>query len=80
MIVAGIARALLLLGNTSTLTAFVIKANNNAKSPQKPFNAPNAVHQLRSGAMITAVVIAIALLLWPGPCAAPAVRARAGGR
>jgi hypothetical protein len=64
MIVAGFARALLLLGNTPTLTKFVI--DQNAKKPQKNFDAASSVHQLRSGALISAVVIAVALglLAW----------------
>jgi hypothetical protein len=61
MVVASVARALLLLGNTSTLTAYAIA--QNAKKPVKGFDAVQAVHQFRSGALITAVVIGLALLL-----------------
>jgi hypothetical protein len=64
MIVAGFVRALLLLGGTSTLTKFVV--DQNTKKPQKGFNAANSVHQLRTGAVISAVVLAVALglLAW----------------
>src|SRR5579875_3594296 len=65
-IALGIVRALLLLGNTAQLTAYVRHANATAKSPDKHFtatDAANAVHSVRSGATINAVVIAIALLL-----------------
>jgi hypothetical protein len=64
MIVAGFVRALLLLGNTSTLTKFVIDQNH--KKPQKGFDATNSVHQLRTSAVISAVVLAVALglLAW----------------
>jgi hypothetical protein len=61
MVVASVARALLLLGNTAMLTAYAIK--QNAKKPVKDFDAVKAVHQFRSGALITAVVIGLALLL-----------------
>jgi hypothetical protein len=63
MIVASLAHALLLLGNTAMLTSYAIKQNAKAKSPVKNFDVVNAVHQYRSGAVITAVVIGLALVL-----------------
>jgi hypothetical protein len=63
MCVAGLARALLLFGNTSTLLAYVTKQNAKAKHPDKTFDAVKAVHQFRESTLISAVVVGIALLL-----------------
>jgi hypothetical protein len=63
MVVAGVARALLLLGNTSMLTAYAIKQNKNAKNPDKNFDVVKAVHQFREGAIFTALIIGVVLLL-----------------
>lgn len=66
MIAIGILRAILLLGNDALLLKFVRHANATSKSPDKHFtatDAANAVHSMRSGAAINAVVIGIALLL-----------------
>jgi hypothetical protein len=63
MFVAGFARALLLLGNTSALLAYATKANRDAKKPDKNFDAVKAVHTLRESAFLQAAVIGVALLL-----------------
>jgi hypothetical protein len=64
IVIAAVARAALLLGNNSALTKFV--TDQNAKKPQKTFDAASSVHQLRTGAVISAVIIAVALglLAW----------------
>jgi hypothetical protein len=63
MFVGGFARALLLLGNTSTLLSYAIATNKKAKKPDKNFDAVHAVHQFRESALVQAAVIGIALLL-----------------
>lgn len=63
MFVAGIARGLLLLGNTAMLTRFEIHQNATAKHPKKDFDAAHALHQFREGAIVQGLVIGIALLL-----------------
>jgi hypothetical protein len=63
MCVAGLGRALLLYGNTSTLLAYVTKQNAKAKHPDKTFDAVKAVHQFRESTLLSAVVVGIALLL-----------------
>jgi hypothetical protein len=63
MCVAGLARALLLFGNTSTLLAYVTKQNAKAKHPDKNFDAVKAVHQFRESTLLSAVVVGVALLL-----------------
>ena len=67
MVVAGLARALLLLGSTSTLRDYVIYANNHAGSKKdKTFTETdivNAIHSVRQGSLTQAAIIGIALLL-----------------
>ncbi len=61
MAAAGIVQALLLLGNTAILTAYVTKANE--KKPVKNFDPVSAVHTLRSGSILMGIILAVALLL-----------------
>lgn len=66
MAVALLARALLLLGSTPMLQDFVVKLNDKAKTPIKPYTQDkidNSVHLLRQGAFVQAGVFGLALLL-----------------
>jgi hypothetical protein len=63
MFVGGFARALLLLGNTSTLLSYATDVNKKAKKPDKNFDAVKAVHQFRESALVQAAVIGVILLL-----------------
>lgn len=65
--VASVARGLLLLGSTSTLTSYLVNANNKAGDKKKtPYGADqiNAdLHSLRQGTLVMGLVIAVALTL-----------------
>ncbi len=65
--VALVARGLTLLGSTSQLRAFLVKANNDAGSKKKVPYGPDKVssdlHALRQGTLLTGVVIGLALVL-----------------
>jgi hypothetical protein len=69
MVVGLVARALVLLGSTSTLQGYVIYANSKAKKPDKNFTATdvaNAVHDYRISGLANAAVVGVAtlLLIW----------------
>lgn len=62
--VALLARAVTLLGGTSTLEAYIVKANAAAKKPTlTPAQISSDVHSFRQGTLLMSVVIAIALVL-----------------
>jgi hypothetical protein len=65
--VGTVARGLLLLGSTSTLTTYLVNTTNKAgskkKTPYGPDQIASDIHQLRQGTLIMGVVIAVALAL-----------------
>jgi hypothetical protein len=62
-----IARGLLLLGSSATLQKYLVNANNKAgskkKTPYGPVQIAHDLHALRQTTLLTAVVVAVALVL-----------------
>ena len=66
MVVATWAQALLLLGNTGKLAAYLTDLNKHAKKPQANFDALKSVHHLRQQNFFQAVLytVVVLLLIW----------------
>jgi hypothetical protein len=65
-IVCTLVRALALRGYTSELSSWLVEMNGKAKNPVKDYNAGKVAHdleQLRSGALIQAIVLSLALAI-----------------